>query len=141
MSLFISYSSKDELFANRLYTDLKLKGIPCWLAPHDMPIGAKILDSIDDAIRQQEKFLLILSKNFISSDWVEDEVSKAFAEERRRGQNVLFPVRIDDSIMKTTEAWAVKIKDQRNIGDFRNWTDETAYKYELDKILRDLTRT
>jgi hypothetical protein len=34
----------------------------------------------------------------------EDEVGKAFAEERRRGQTVLFPVRIDDMVMKTRRA-------------------------------------
>ena len=35
--------------------------------------------------------LLILSENAITSDWVEDEVSKAFAEERDRKQIMLFP--------------------------------------------------
>lgn len=33
----------------------------------------------------------ILSKNAIASDWVEDEVGKAFAEEKSRKQTVLFP--------------------------------------------------
>ena len=30
--------------------------------------------------------LLILSKHSIKSDWVEDEVTKGFEEERKRGQ-------------------------------------------------------
>jgi len=62
-----------------------------------MPIGGKILDEIDTAIRLRDKVLLILSEHSIKSDWVEDEVSKAFAEERRRDQTVLFPVRLDDA--------------------------------------------
>ena len=60
--------------------------------------------------------LLILSKNAIASCWVEDEVSKAFAEERRRKQTVLFPVRIDQTVMTASEPWAVKLRDERNIG-------------------------
>jgi hypothetical protein len=45
-------------------------------------------------------------------------VNRAYAEERSRKGVVLFPIRIDDTVMSTTEAWAVKLRDQRNIGDF-----------------------
>jgi hypothetical protein len=38
-SCFISHSSKDKDFAERLHADLQNKGVRCWLAPHDMPIG------------------------------------------------------------------------------------------------------
>src|SRR5439155_1594889 len=50
-SCFISYSSKDDAFARRLHADLQAKGVRCWFAPEDMRIGAKILDTIDEAIR------------------------------------------------------------------------------------------
>jgi hypothetical protein len=137
-SCFISYSSKDEEFAQRLHADLQNNGVRCWFAPHDLPIGAKTRDAIDEAIRLRDKVLLILSKRAIASDWVEDEVTKAFAEERRRGQTVLFPVRIDDIVLKTGEAWAVKLRDQRNIGDFRKWKDHDAYQQVFERVLRDL---
>jgi uncharacterized protein YjbI with pentapeptide repeats len=137
-SCFISYSSKDQDFADRLHADLQNKGVRCWFAPHDMPIGGKILDTIDEAIRLRDKVLLILSKHSIKSDWVEDEVSKAFAEERKRVQTILFPVRLDEAVMDTTEAWAVKLRDQRNIGDFRGWKDHDGYKKSFDRVLRDL---
>ena len=88
-SCFISYSSKDDEFVHRLHADLQDKGVRCWFAPHDMTIGAKILDTLDEAIRLRDKVLLVLSEASIASDWVEDEVTKAFAEERewrgRRG--------------------------------------------------------
>ena len=32
-SCFISYSSKDDEFTQRLYTDLQVRGVRCWLAP------------------------------------------------------------------------------------------------------------
>jgi hypothetical protein len=83
-----------------------------------MPIGGKILDEIDSAIRLRDKLLLILSENSIKSDWVEDEVTKAFEEERKRNQIVLFPIRLDDMVMHTNEAWAAKLR-ARNIGNFR----------------------
>ena len=85
-SCFISHSSKDQDYAKRIHADLQNNGVRCWFAPHDMPIGGKILDEIDAAIRLRDKVLLILSEHSIKSGWVEDEVSKAFAEERKRGQ-------------------------------------------------------
>jgi uncharacterized protein YjbI with pentapeptide repeats len=137
-SCFISYSTKDDEFAKRLYADLQNKGIRCWFAPHDLPIGAKTWDTIDEAIKLRDKVLLILSKNSIESDWVEDEVQKAFAEERDRKELVLFPVRIDDAVMETPEPWARKFRDQRHIGDFRRWKDHDAYKQSFERVVRDL---
>src|SRR5206468_6557650 len=60
-SCFISYSTKNQDFADRLHADLQTKGVRCWFAPHDMPIGGKILDEIDAAIRLRDKVVLILS--------------------------------------------------------------------------------
>jgi hypothetical protein len=137
-SCFISYSSKDQMFADRLHADLQNAGVRCWFAPHDLPIGAKIWDAIDEAIKLREKVLIILSEASIGSDWVEDEVSKAYAEERDRKTTVLFPVRIDDVVMTTPEPWARKLRDQRNIGDFRKWESGTQYSASLERLLRDL---
>ena len=137
-SCFISYSAKDEEFAKRIHADLQNEGVRCWFAPHHMPIGGKILDEIDAAIRLRDKVLLILSEHSIKSDWVEDEVTKSFTEERRRGHNVLFPVRLDDAVMDTDEAWAVKLRDQRHIGDFRRWKDHDGYRTSFERVLRDL---
>jgi TIR domain len=138
-SCFISYSSKDDEFADRIHADLQNSGVRCWFAPHDLPIGARILDGIDAAIRLREKVVLILSKHSIRSDWVEDEVTAGFEEERHRGQTVLFPVRLDEAVMNTNEAWAAKLR-ARNIGDFRKWKDHDSYKQSLARVLRDLTK-
>ena len=137
-SCFISYSAKDEAFVRRLHADLQDKGVRCWFAPEDMKIGAKILDTLDQAIRLRDKVLLVLSEASIASDWVEDEVTKGFAEERQRNVTVLFPVRIDDAVFTTNEAWAVKLRDNRNIGDFRHWKNHDAYQKTLGRLLRDL---
>jgi TIR domain/Pentapeptide repeats (8 copies) len=93
-SCFISCSSKDQQFADRLHADLQSNGVRCWFAPHDMPIGGKILDEVHAAIRLRDKVLLILSEHSIGSDWVENEVTRAFAEERQRKHIILFPVRL-----------------------------------------------
>ena len=137
-SCFISYSTKDQEFADRLYADLQNKGVRCWLATEDLKIGDKIRPAIDDAIRLRDKLLIVLSEQSISSAWVEKEVETAFEEERRRDTLILFPIRIDDAVMSTTQAWAADIRRTRHIGDFRSWKDHDAYKESFDCLLRDL---
>jgi hypothetical protein len=57
-SCFISYSTKDQECAERLHADLQNKGVRCWFAPHDLPIGAKTRDAIDKEIKLRDKLLL-----------------------------------------------------------------------------------
>lgn len=135
---FISYSSKDQAFTERLYADLQSKGVRCWFAPEDMKIGDKIRSRIDEAIRIHDKLLLVLSKSSVESDWVEKEVETAFEKERLRNKTVLFPIRLDDTVMTTTQAWAADIRRIRHIGDFRGWKSHDEYQKALDRLFRDL---
>jgi hypothetical protein len=137
-SCFISYSSKDEAFAQRLHADLQQKGVRCWFAPEDMKIGDKIRPTIDQSIRIHDKLLIILSENSLNSAWVESEVEKAFEEERKRKQTVLFPVRLDEAVMETEESWAAEIRRTRHIGDFSRWKEHDAYQQAFERLLRDL---
>lgn len=140
-SCFISYASQDEEFAQRLYNDLQGKSVRCWFAPEDMKIGDKLRPTIDQSIRLHDKLLLILSENSIHSDWVESEVETALEEEKKRHsrqQTVLFPIRLDDTIRETDQAWAATIRRQRHIGDFTRWKEHDSYKKAFDKLLQDL---
>jgi hypothetical protein len=137
-SCFISYSSRDQQFAERLYADLQSKGVRCWFAPEDLRIGDKFRPRIDDAIRVHEKLLLVLSENSLRSGWVEEEVETALAREKRESKIVLFPIRLDDAIMTAAPAWASTIRDTRHIGDFSRWKDHDAYTKGLDRLMRDL---
>ena len=137
-SCFISYSSKDQDFAERLHADLQNNGVRCWFAPEDLKIGARTRPAIDEAIRVRDKLLLILSEKSIESDWVEKEVETAFEEERRRKETVLFPIRLDNTVMQTGEAWAADIRRTRNIGDFRDWKKHESYQQAFERLIRDL---
>jgi hypothetical protein len=64
-------------------------------------MGDKFIDEIDTAIRIREKVVLVLCENSIKSVWVEDEVTTAYEEERKRGTTVLFPIRLDDAVVET----------------------------------------
>lgn len=137
-SCFISYSSKDQAFAEKLHADLQRHGVNVWFAPEDMPIGAKTRIALDESILEQHKLLLILSQHSVASDWVEQEVETSLEKERDTGQLVLFPIRIDDAVMNLKAGWAAHIKRTRNIGDFRQWKETASYQRWLQRTLRDL---
>jgi CheY-like chemotaxis protein len=137
-SCFISYSSKDHEIAERLYLDLLNKGIKCWFAPEDLKIGERLRLAFDQAIRIHDKLMVLLSENSVGSQWVEKEVETAFERERLESRVVLFPIRLDDTVMNTDQPWAADIRRTRHIGDFRDWKNHDSYKTAFERLLRDL---
>ncbi len=71
-SCFISYSSQDDDFAQRLHADLQQKGVRCWFAPEDLKIGDKFRTRIDESIRIYDKVMVVLSENSIR-EWLGGE--------------------------------------------------------------------
>ncbi len=144
-SCFISYSTKDQEFADRLYADLQNKGVRCWFAPHDMQAGKKLHEQIDAAIRMHERLLLILSPDSMNSEWVRTEIRNARKRERTEKKRVLFPVRLvpfeairDWELFDADEGkdLAVEIREYY-IPDFRDWNHD-PYSEGLKNLLRDL---
>ena len=72
----------------------------------------------------------------MSSAKVESCLEREMLEKR----NLLFPVRLDSTIMDATEAWAASIRRQRHIGDFTKWKNDDAYWKGFERLLRDLRR-
>jgi hypothetical protein len=103
-----------------------------------MKIGDRIRSRIDQAIHLQEKLLLLLSEHSLTSSWVEVEVEAALEKEQRQGCDVLFPVRLDDAVMHTSQAWAATLRRMRHIGDLTNWQDDAVYQQRLAELLNHL---
>jgi uncharacterized protein YjbI with pentapeptide repeats len=137
-SCFVSYSSKDEEFARRLYADLQSEGVRCWFAPEDLKIGDRYRVRIDESIRSYDKLLLVLSENSVASQWVEKEVETAFDKEGEQGKIVLFPVRLDDAVLEAKTGWAADVRRSRHVGDFRDWKNHDSYRKAFERLMRDL---
>lgn len=137
-SCFISYSSKDQDFAETLHDDLENRGVECWLATEDLKIGDKYRHTIDESIKAHDKLLLVLSEHSVSSQWVEKEVETAMDREVTEGRIVLFPLRLDDSVMSVQSGWPADIRRSRHIGDFSLWQDTDSYQKSFDKLIHDL---
>jgi hypothetical protein len=145
-SCFISYSSKDEGFAERLHGKMRNAHLRVWFAPEDMKAGAKLHEQIETAIRVFDKLLVVLSEASLESEWVMDELRKGFKAEQDTGKRKLFPVRLTD--YETLERWecrdSVSGKDlaeevrQYFIPDFSNWKDHDQFETAFARLLKDL---
>jgi hypothetical protein len=137
-SCFISYSSHDRAFAERLHADLAARNLRCWFAPEDLKIGDRFQECIEESIRLYDKVMIVLSEASVQSRWVEREVNAAREREDRENRIVLFPIRIDDAVMNATRPWAADIRRSRHVGDFCAWETHRSYVKALDRLLRDL---
>jgi uncharacterized protein YjbI with pentapeptide repeats len=145
-SCFISYSHKDQVFAERLHNDLQSKGVRCWLDREDLRAGRKLYEQIDQAIRVHEKVLLVLSEHSMQSEWVMTEIRQARKAQIRDGRRKLFPVRL--VAWETIRDWkcfdgdtgkdlAVEVREYF-IPDFSRWKDHDSYQKAFDCLMRDL---
>jgi uncharacterized protein YjbI with pentapeptide repeats len=145
-SVFISYSMKNQSFAQKLYADLQNNGVRCWFASEDMKGGQKLHEQIDVAIRKKERLLLVLSESSMNSEWVKTEIAKARKKELAEKRRVLFPIGlVPFEKIKEWECFDADVgKDSAKeireyfIPDFSQWEEEASYKLAFDRLLKDL---
>jgi hypothetical protein len=145
-SCFISYSSKDDEFAERLHARMRDAHLRVWFAPEEVQGGKKLHEQIETAIRIYDKLLIVLSDASLQSEWVMDELRKGFRAERNAGMRKLFPVRLTD--YETLERWECRDsltgKDlaeevrQYFIPDFSNWKNHDQFEAAFARLLKDL---
>jgi len=90
--IFLSHSSKDRRFAMRLATMLRDHGMPVWYAPAEIIGAQQWHDEIGSALARCDWFVLVLSPNAVSSEWVHRELLFALnhAQYRDRIAPVVF---------------------------------------------------
>lgn len=145
-SCFISYSTRDEEFARRLYSRMRDEKLRVWFAPEDMKGGQKLYEQIERAIQLHDRLLLVLSESSMQSEWVINEIQRARETEIKEGRRKLFPISIVE--FDRVKAWkrfdADSGKDLAKevreyfIPDFSDWKDHDAFEKAFARLLLDL---
>lgn len=92
--VFISYSSIDIEFADRIRELLQSKGVSCWMAPDSITYGDDYTSSIPYGIGNCRVFILLLSEHSMQSEWVPKELDSAISIKKK-----IIPFKIDDSML------------------------------------------
>lgn len=91
MKAFISHSSIDKPFVERLATDLRTReGIDAWLDKWEILPGDRIPEKLEEGLSSAGIFVLVLSPDSVNSQWVSYEkdawLTAQVNEERRARQ-------------------------------------------------------
>lgn len=89
--IFISYSTQDAGFAEKLRSFLLRDKIDVWMAPYSITPGKEFAEEIVHGIQESELFLLLLSKASNDSPHVLREVSMAVTQNKK-----MISLRIED---------------------------------------------
>lgn len=138
--LFISYSSSDSVFVNKLESRLTEKGIRVWRDVHQENAG-EIENQIYRNSDHNPKVLLILSEHSIKTRWLEGGLTEMRTLENEMGHKVLYPVALDDGwkfgrgpkrlMEQMTEYDVLDLSSWRNNSKFEVMFRELIDKLEL----------
>jgi len=126
-TVFISYSSKNREFAEKLATDLRASGVGVWFDQWEIKVGDSITQKINDGIHDNDYLAVVLSPDSVASDWVKKEINAAMMKELNRRSVFVLPILYRDCKIPAL------IADKR-YADFRK-----SYQFGFSEVLQVLT--
>lgn len=93
---FISYSSNDTSFADKLATDLNSLGAKIFYAKWEIKVGDSIVAKINEGLSSHEHLIIILSSSSVKSDWVKRELNSSLMRQLNQKGICIKPVLIED---------------------------------------------
>lgn len=96
MGVFISYSSKDKSFVERLSQKLVDNRIGVWLDKWEMKPGDSLIDKIQNALEDSSYLLVVLSKHYVQSEWCRKEQNAGLVKEINSKKVVVIPILLED---------------------------------------------
>ena len=90
--VFLSYSSKDKEFAEKLAQDLKKYHLPMFFDQWEIKVGDSIVEKINSALGKMTDLMIVLSNNSINSNWVKKELSSGLMKKLKDNSVDILPV-------------------------------------------------
>ncbi|WP_282129029.1 TIR domain-containing protein [Roseobacter litoralis] len=95
LKIFLSHSSRDKEFVNRLNKDLKSGGFSTWIDDVDIPFAESIAERIQRGLKESDILFLFLSNASVKSRWVATEWQSQFFRQISEGKTIVVPVLIE----------------------------------------------
>ncbi|XP_066298931.1 toll-like receptor Tollo [Branchiostoma lanceolatum] len=94
---FISYSNRDELVViQELSPELQKRGFKLCLHYRDFPVGACIATTIIESVEASRRTIILLSQNFVDSEWCALEFKAAHRQVLEDRRNRIVVIVLDD---------------------------------------------
>jgi hypothetical protein len=138
--IFVSYSHKDQEWLDKLMTHLKPlvrnEKIRVWNDTQIQP-GSNWKDEIDKAIMQSRIAILLVSPNFLASDFIMDEELPQILKNTKNGKTIIYWIAISPSLYNVTELR--EIQSANNPSKPLNSLNSAEQDAELVKIAQKIS--
>lgn len=94
--IFISYTSADEPFVDRLSTDLGSYSANIFYAKWSIKVGDSIVDKINQGLSSHDNLVVILSKASVRSEWVKRELNSSLMRQLKDREIRILPVLMEE---------------------------------------------
>ncbi len=129
---FICYCLADQPFAQQLATDLQNHSICCWLAPTDTEQVDTFWNIADDNTLFYDRLIPILSHHSDTISIMNSLLLEALKREQHTHKQILYPVRLDETVLDTGLART------KHIIDFTSWKMSIPYQHALQQLITEL---
>ena len=137
---FISYTTEDKAFADRLQRALNQNGVDYWYAPEHGLWGEELHTQSEIQIALRDRMLLLCSAASLRKDWVQYEIERAITQERQCNFRVIVPIMIDDALLTWNHPRATQIREVLAV-DFCGATEGYEFEQRLPRLLQALGYT
>lgn len=93
--IFISYTSADSIFVDKLVSDLTSFGTKIFYDKWKIKVGDSIVEKINEALLSHDNLVIVLSRNSVSSDWVHRELNSSLMRQLKDKSIKIKPVLIE----------------------------------------------
>jgi hypothetical protein len=94
--VFLSHSSIDRPFVDRLAFDLERVNVGVWYDKWEIRVGDSLIEKISQGIESSDYLAIVLSPDSVKSEWVKREVNAALIRELEEKEVVILPILITD---------------------------------------------
>ncbi|MDG0876188.1 toll/interleukin-1 receptor domain-containing protein [Paenibacillus thiaminolyticus] len=91
-SIFLSHTSIDKPFVEKLARDLKRIGVNVWFDKWEIKVGESITWRIEEGIRENEFLGIVLSPEALNSEWVKSELGAAWVKQMQLKKVFVLPI-------------------------------------------------
>jgi hypothetical protein len=99
LRVFISYSNLDSAFVEQLARDLLATGLDVFIYKWSLKVGDSIVQKINDALKETDYFIPVLSSNSVNSTWVSAEINAALIK-KLSGQDIeVLPILLQECVI------------------------------------------
>ena len=89
---FISYTSSDEKYAKWIAELLERNGYTTIIQAWDFRPGDNFVSKINEALTSCKKMIIVLSENYMKSNWCQAEWTSKIADQIKNGTSTIIPI-------------------------------------------------